>query len=231
MMRSALIGMLLVLPAAIAYSSGSTSAYASAAGKSSTFASAAGKSSTFASGKTAPTPTPTPAPAGTVAKKINTITATISLAGVPASAFDAKTEAGKKVRLAFQKTVAKSFKLCGTSGTAQCTSSDIVIVSVTRRCAADAKVKFYVKTTKPATKADATALNNLLKSNAFTTDLKKQAKADGATALEKVTGVKVVSAPVAGSTTVYVKKDAIAPASVTAGVSLASLVFAALALQ
>merc|ERR1719398_109805 len=222
MMRSALIGMLLVLPAAIAYSSGSTSAYASAAGKSSAYASGTGKT---------PTPTPTPAPAGTVAKKINTITATISLAGVPASAFDAKTEAGKKVRLAFQKTVAKSFKLCGTSGTAQCTSSDIVIVSVTRRRAADAKVEFYVKTTKPATKADATALNNLLKSNAFTTDLKKQAKADGATALEKVTGVKVVSAPVAGSTTVYVKKDAIAPASVTAGVSLASLVFAALALQ
>merc|ERR1719178_5017 len=116
-MRSALIGMLLVLPAAIAYSSGSTSAYASGtAGKSSAYASAAGKSSTFASGKTAPTPTPTPAPAGTVAKKIHTITATISLAGVPASAFDAKTEAGKKVRLAFQKTVAKSFKLCGTSG-------------------------------------------------------------------------------------------------------------------
>merc|ERR1719201_2904453 len=231
MMRSALIGMLLVLPAAIAYSSGSTSAYASAAGKSSTFASAAGKSSTFASGKTAPTPTPTPAPAGTVAKKINTITATISLAGVPASAFDAKTEAGKKVRLAFQKTVAKSFKLCGTSGTAQCTSSDIVIVSVTRRRAADAKVKFYVKTTKPATKADATALSNLLKSNAFTTDLKKQAKADGATALESVKKMTVVSAPVAGTTTVYEKKAAIAPASVTAGVSLASLVFAALALQ
>merc|ERR1719174_280393 len=184
MMRSALIGMLLVLPAAIAYSSGSTSAYASASGK----------------GKT-PTPTPTPAPAGTVAKKINTITATISLAGVPASAFDAKTEAGKKVRLAFQKTVAKSFKLCGTSGTAQCTSSDIVIVSVTRRRAADAKVKFYVKTTKPATKADATALSYLLKSNAFTTDLKKQAKADGATALESVKKVTVVLAPVAGTTT------------------------------
>jgi len=231
-MRSALIGMLLVLPAAIAYSSASTSAYASASGKSvasSAYASKAVASKyASASGKA---PAPAPAPAGTVAKKINTITATISLAGVPASAFDAKTEAGKKVRLAFQKTVAKSFKLCGTSGTAQCTSSDIVIVSVTRRRAADAKVKFYVKTTKPATKADATALNNLLKSNAFTTDLKKQAKADGATALEKVTGVRVVSAPVAGTTTVYVKKDAIAPASVTAGVSLASLVFAALALQ
>merc|ERR1719460_377811 len=233
MMRSALIGMLLVLPAAISYSSASTSAYASASGKSvasSAYASQAVPGSKYASA-TGGAPAPAPAPAGTVAKKINTITATISLAGVPASAFDAKTEAGKKVRLAFQKTVAKSFKLCGTSGTAQCTSSDIVIVSVTRRRAADAKVKFYVKTTKPATKADATALSNLLKSNAFTTDLKKQAKADGATALESVKKVTVVSAPVAGTTTVYVKKDAIAPASVTAGVSLASLVFAALALQ
>merc|ERR1719487_2580596 len=190
-MRSALIGMLLVLPAAIAYSSGS--AYAS--GASSAYASKAYVSAS-ATGKA---PAPAPAPAGTVAKKINTITATISLAGVPASAFDEKTEAGKKVRLAFQKTVAKSFKLCGTSGTAQCTSSDIVIVSVSRR-RADAKVKFYIKTTKPATTAQATSLDTLLKSAQFTTDQKKKA-------------------------------SAVAPASVTAGVSLASLVFAALALQ
>merc|ERR1719439_495966 len=212
-MRSALIGMLLVLPAAIAYSSGS--AYAS--GASSAYASKAYVSAS-ATGKA-----PAPAPAGTVAKKINTITATISLAGVPASAFDASTEAGKKVRLAFQKTVAKSFKLCGTSGTAQCTSSDIVIVSVSRR-RADAKVKFYIKTTKAATTADATKLDTLLKSAAFTTDLKKQATDDGATALTKVTGVTVTSAPVAGTTTVYEKKAAaVAPASVTAGVSLASL--------
>merc|ERR1719311_1116208 len=221
-MRSALIGMLLVLPAAIAYSSGS--AYAS--GASSAYASKAYVSAS-ATGKA---PAPAPAPAGTVAKKINTITATISLAGVPASAFDASTEAGKKVRLAFQKTVAKSFKLCGTSGTAQCTSSDIVIVSVSRR-RADAKVKFYIKTTKAATNADATKLDTLLKSAAFTTDLKKQATDDGATALTKVTGVTVTSAPVAGTTTVYEKKAAVSPASVTAGVSLASLVFAALALQ
>merc|ERR1719235_2547323 len=210
-MRSALIGMLLVLPAAIAYSSGS--AYAS--GASSAYASKAYASAT---GK-APAPAPAPAPAGTVAKKINTITATISLAGVPASAFDKNTEAGKKVRLAFQKTVAKSFKLCGTSGTAQCTSSDIVIVSVSRR-RADAKVKFYIKTTKAATNADATKLDTLLKSAAFTTDLKKQATDDGATALTKVTGVTVTSAPVAGTTTVYEKKAAVSPASVTAGVSL-----------
>merc|ERR1719235_204322 len=222
-MRSALIGMLLVLPAAIAYSSGS--AYAS--GASSAYASKA-YASASATGKA---PAPAPAPAGTVAKKINTITATISLAGVPASAFNKDTEAGKKVRLAFQKTVAKSFKLCGTSGTAQCTSSDVVIVSVSRR-RADAKVKFYIKTTKAATTADATKLDTLLKSAAFTTDLKKQATDDGATALTKVTGVTVTSAPVAGTTTVYEKKaSAVAPASVTAGVSLASLVFAALALQ
>merc|ERR1719387_1470878 len=223
MMRSALIGMLLVLPAAIAYSSGS--AYAS--GASSAYASKA-YASASATGKA---PAPAPAPAGTVAKKINTITATISLAGVPASAFNKDTEAGKKVRLAFQKTVAKSFKLCGTSGTAQCTSSDVVIVSVSRR-RADAKVKFYIKTTKAATTADATKLDTLLKSTAFTTDLKATATKDGATALTKVTGVTVTSAPVAGTTTVYEKKaSAVAPASVTAGVSLASLVFAALALQ
>merc|ERR1719333_1469334 len=221
-MRSALIGMLLVLPAAIAYSSGS--AYAS--GASSAYASKA-YASASATGKA---PAPAPAPAGTVAKKINTITATISLAGVPASAFNKDTEAGKKVRLAFQKTVAKSFKLCGTSGTAQCTSSDVVIVSVSRR-RADAKVKFYIKTTKAATNADATKLDTLLKSAAFTTDLKKQATDDGATALTKVTGVTVTSAPVAGTTTVYEKKAAVSPASVTAGVSLASLVFAALALH
>merc|ERR1719235_1890103 len=210
-MRSALIGMLLVLPAAIAYSSGS--AYAS--GASSAYASKA-YASASATGKA---PAPAPAPAGTVAKKINTITATISLAGVPASAFNKDTEAGKKVRLAFQKTVAKSFKLCGTSGTAQCTSSDVVIVSVSRR-RADAKVKFYIKTTKAATTADATKLDTLLKSAAFTTDLKKQATDDGATALTKVTGVTVTSAPVAGTTTVYEKKAAVSPASVTAGVSL-----------
>merc|ERR1719243_282798 len=207
MMRSALIGMLLVLPAAIAYSSGS--AYAS--GASSAYASKAYVSAS-ATGKA---PAPAPAPAGTVAKKINTITATISLAGVPASAFNKDTEAGKKVRLAFQKTVAKSFKLCGTSGTAQCTSSDVVIVSVSRR-RADAKVKFYIKTTKAATTADATKLDTLLKSTAFTTDLKKQATDDGATALTKVTGVTVTSAPVAGTTTVYEKKAAVSPASVTA---------------
>merc|ERR1719506_560434 len=223
-MRSALIGMLLVLPAAIAYSSGSTSAYASGT---------AGKSSTFASGKTAPTPTPTPAPAGTVAKKIHTIRSTISLAGVPASAFNPNTPAGQKVRLAFRKTIAKGMKVCGLNGNSQCSSDDVTIVSVARR-RAGAKVDFYVKTTSAANaKAGATALETTLKKNGgadFVTTLKAEAKKSGATELEQATGVTVVKAPVAGTTTVYVKKE-ISAASMTAGVSLATLVFAALALQ
>jgi len=96
-------------------------------------------------------------------------------------------------------------------------------------------VDFYVKTTSAANaKAGATTLETTLKKNGgadFVTSLKAEAKAAGATELEQATGVTVVKEPVAGTTTVYEKKAAIAPASVTAGVSLASLVFAALALQ
>jgi len=95
-------------------------------------------------------------------------------------------------------------------------------------------VDFYVKTTSAANaKAGATALETTLKKNGgadFVTTLKAEAKKAGATELEQATGVTVVKAPVAGTTTVYVKKE-ISAASMTAGVSLASLVFAALALQ
>merc|ERR1719197_836347 len=121
MMRSALIGMLLVLPAAIAYSSGSTSAYAS--GKSSAYAS--GKSSTYASASKA-----APSPPGTTT--IQVVKATVTLPGVTAAAFDPNTAAGKKVRLAFQTSVASKLKICG-KGSDQCTSDDVVIVSVSRR--------------------------------------------------------------------------------------------------
>merc|ERR1719171_1692765 len=104
MMRSALIGMLLVLPAAIAYSSGS--AYAS--GASSAYASKA-YASASATGK--PTPAPTPAPAGTTT--IQVVKATVTLPGVTAAAFNPNTAAGKKVRLAFQTSVASKLKICG----------------------------------------------------------------------------------------------------------------------
>merc|ERR1719230_257861 len=226
-MRSALIGMLLVLPAAIAYSSGSTSAYAS--GKSSAYAS--GKSSTYASASKA-----APSPPGTTT--IQVVKATVTLPGVTAAAFDPNTAAGKKVRLAFQTSVASKLKICGKEGNAQCTSDDVVITSVSRR-RSGAKVEFYVKTTSAATaKAGATALNIALTKNGgadFVTQLKADAKKLGATELEKVTGITVTKAPAAGTQTVTKpaasSKTAVAAASVTAGVSLASLAFAALALQ
>jgi len=227
-MRSALIGMLLVLPAAIAYSSGS--AYAS--GASSAYASKA-YASASATGK--PTPAPTPAPAGTTT--IQVVKATVTLPGVTAAAFNANTAAGKKVRLAFQTTVAKALKICG-KGSDQCTSDDVVITGVSRR-RSGAKVEFYVKTTSAANaKAGATKLNTALTANGggdFVTSLKSTAKGLGATELEKVTGITVTKAPAAGTQTITKpaasSKTAVAAASVTAGVSLASLAFAALALQ
>merc|ERR1719506_623666 len=172
MMRSALIGMLLVLPAAIAYSSGSTSAYAS--GSTSAYASKA-----YASASKA-TPSKSAA-AGTVT--IQVVKATITLPGVPASAFNANTEAGKKVRLAFKKSIAKGMKICGLNGNSQCSDADVVITGVSRR-RAGAKVEFYVKTTSAANaKAGATALNTILTKNGggdFVTTLKAEAKAAGA---------------------------------------------------
>merc|ERR1711988_850257 len=136
MMRAALVAMLLVLPAAVAYSSGSS--YAS--GKSSAYASAA---SAYASASKA---APAPSPPGTVT--IQVVKATITLPGVTAASFNANTEAGKKVRLAFQASVAKDLKICG-KGSDQCTSSDVVITGVSRR-RSGAKVEFYVKTASAA---------------------------------------------------------------------------------
>merc|ERR1712196_485458 len=225
MMRAALVAMLLVLPAA-AYSSGSTSAYAS--GKSSAYAS--GASAYASASKAAPSP-----PAGTTTIQVGK--ATITLPGVTAASFNANTAAGKKVRLAFQASVAKDLKICG-KGSDQCTSSDVVITSVSRR-RSGAKVEFYVKTASAtAAKAGATALNTILTKNGgadFVTTLKAEAKKAGATELEKVTGATVTKAPAAGTQTITKpaasSKTAVAAASVTAGVSLASLAFAALALQ
>merc|ERR1712227_788647 len=220
MMRAALVAMLLVLPA-VACSSGSTSAYAS--GKSSAYAS--GASAYASASKAAPSP-----PAGTTT--IQVVKATVTLPGVTAAAFNANTAAGKKVRLAFQTTVAKALKICG-KGSDQCTSDDVVITGVSRR-RSGAKVEFYVKTTSAANaKAGATKLNTALTHNGgadFVTSLKATAKGLGATELEKVTGITVTKAPAAGTVTkagAASSKTAVA-AAVTAGVSLASLAFAAL---
>merc|ERR1712164_141296 len=225
MMRAALVAML-VLPAAVAYSSGSS--YAS--GSTSAYASAA---SAYASASKA---APAPSPPNTVT--IQVVKATITLPGVTAASFNANTEAGKKVRLAFQASIASGLKICGTKGSDQCTSSDVVITDVSRR-RSGAKVEFYVKTASAtAAKSGATALNTILTKNGgadFVTTLKAEAKKAGATELEKVTGVTVTKAPAAGTQTITKpaasSKTAVAAASVTAGVSLASLAFAALVLQ
>merc|ERR1711959_372582 len=169
---------------------------------------------------------------------IEVVKATVTLPGVTAAAFNADTAAGKKVRLAFQTSIASKLKICGKSGSDQCTSDDVVITGVSRR-RSGAKVEFYVKTTSAANaKAGATALNTALTKNGgadFVTQLKADAKKLGATELEKVTGVTVTKAPAAGTQTITKpaasSKTAVAAASVTAGVSLASLAFAALALQ
>jgi len=179
-------------------------------------------------------PRPPPPPGTTT---IQVVKATVTLPGVTAAAFDPNTAAGKKVRLAFQASVAKDLKICG-KGSDQCTSSDVVITGVSRR-RSGAKVEFYVKTASAAAaKSGATALNTILTKNGgadFVTTLKAEAKKAGATELEKVTGVTVTKAPAAGTQTITKtaasSKTAVAAASVTAGVSLASLAFAALALQ
>merc|ERR1712199_14538 len=111
---------LVILPAAIA----SSSAYSSASDSSSSYASAATSSSV-----------------GT----IQVVKASLKLPGVTVAAFDKSTDSGKKLRTAFKAAVALGLKICGTSGTAQCSGTDVVITGVSRR-RSDATVAFYVKT-------------------------------------------------------------------------------------
>merc|ERR1712232_577235 len=127
---------------------------------------------------TPPTASPTPAPVAT--KSINVVKATLKLPGVTAAAFDANTDSGKKLREAFKSTVAMGLQICGTSGTANCTSSDVVITSVSRR-RAEATVAFYVKTTSSAAAANgATALKSYVSTgNTFVNNLKSEAQKQG----------------------------------------------------
>jgi hypothetical protein len=108
-------------------------------------------------------------------------------------------------------------KVCGLNGNSQCSSDDVVIVSVTRRRRTGATVDFYVKTSSAANaQAGATSLNTMLKANGggdFVTSLKTTAKAEGATELEQATGITVKVAPVAGTSNV--------PTPVVAGVGRA----------
>merc|ERR1712226_306734 len=156
---------LVMLPAAIAYSSGSSSTYAS--GSSAAYTSAAAASSAAAPAQ----------------KTIQVVKATLKLPGVSASAFDETTPEGKKLRTAFKNSVALGLKICGTSGTSQCSGTDVVITGVTRR-RGDATVSFYVKTaSKTAASSGATALSNYVsQGTTFVDNLKKEAAAQGVTA-------------------------------------------------
>merc|ERR1711977_452622 len=202
---------------------------------------ASGYSSGFASGSSyasgssaAPTPTPTPTatptasptPAPPGKKVIHIVKSKITLAGVSAAAFDKTTAAGQKVRQAFKATVAASLSICGSAGTSQCTHTDVVIVSVSRRRRAGATVDFYVKTSSSTSPSSGAAtLNTFLNkagANGFTEKLKAEATKQGATELAKVTGTTVVVAPT--GTTSTVPTPAVAAATATAAVTIASFV-------
>merc|ERR1711998_113536 len=158
-MRAICLIALVLLPAAVAYSSASGSASAAASTAASTSAAASGQ------------------------KTIQVVKASLKLPGVAVSAFDATTQAGQKLRTAFKNSVALGLKICGTSGTAQCTGTDVVITGVSRR-RADATVEFYVKTASTTSASNgATALSNYVKQGTtFVDNLKKEAAAQGVTA-------------------------------------------------
>merc|ERR1712216_41378 len=174
---------LVILPAAIAYSSGSTSTFAS--GSSSAYASAATSSSVKQ-------------------VTIQVVKASLKLPGVSAAAFDETTESGKKLRAAFKNSVALGLKICGTSGTAQCSGTDVVITSVSRR-RGDATVSFYVKTaSKTVASNGATALTSYVQTGTtFVDNLKKEAKAQGVdAAVANVQTPVLTVAPKAGTQSV-----------------------------
>merc|ERR1712054_449878 len=152
-------------------------------------------SSSYGSATPTPTPTPTasPTPAGSSsANIINVVKATLKLPGVTAAAFDATTQAGLKLREAFKSTVAMGLFICGPSGTANCTSSDVVITSVSRR-RADATVAFYVKTSSSAaaTSGAATLTKYVQTGTTFVDNLKSEAQKQGVSS-----AVKDVKTPV-----------------------------------
>merc|ERR1712216_24966 len=147
------------------YASGSSAAYTSA--KASAKAPAGASSSAAAPAQ----------------KTIQVVKATLKLPGVSASAFNPNTAEGQKLRTAFKNSVALGLKICGTSGTSQCSGTDVVITQVTRR-RGDATVEFYVKTaSKTAASSGATALSNYVsQGTTFVDNLKKEAAAQGVTA-------------------------------------------------
>merc|ERR1711937_1089661 len=194
-MRAICLIALVLLPAAVAYSSGSSSTYAS--GSSAAYTSAKASASAKA-------PAASSSAAAPAQKAIQVVKATLKLPGVSASAFNPNTAEGQKLRTAFKNSVALGLKICGTSGTAQCSGTDVVITSVSRR-RGDATVEFYVKTASAAAASSgATALTSYVQTGTtFVENLKKEAADQGvSTAVANVKTPVFTVAPKAGTKTV-----------------------------
>merc|ERR1711988_1705856 len=185
-----------------------------------------GSDSAYSSGSTyTSASTPTPTPATTTTKHV--VESTLTLVGVPASAFSGPNSTA--VKTAFKSAVASGLQICGSTGTSQCTASDVVITSVTRRRGSNAKVTFQVTTTKAAATAGATALKTYLEkkgAGGFTESLKAEAaKAGGAAALQKVTSVTGIS------TKATTKSTAVSSSTKTAMVSGTALAMSVMAVM
>jgi len=204
-MRAICLFALVLLPAAMAYSSASSSATPASSSSTPAPTPAAASSSAAASASGSPTPASSYGSASTSGAyssasgsntassgsntasstaqvTYNVVKAALKFPGVSPSAFSATTTAGKALRAAFKSSVAKGLKICGTDGKSQCTSTDVVIESVSRR-RADATVKFYVKTQSATAAAGATSLNTYVTSGtggtSFIDILKAEAKTGG----------------------------------------------------
>merc|ERR1711861_41647 len=122
--------------------------------------------SSFSSGYNSAASTPTPAPTPAAAKATYKITASVKLAGITKAQFTTAAQTSFKEVVA-----ANTGSICGTSGTAVCTSADVTIISFSRRSGLTVKFEIGVH------------------SSAYATALKAKPGLSG------VTGVTVVSAP------------------------------------
>jgi len=139
--------------------------------------------SSFSSGYNSAASTPTPAPTPAAAKATYKITASVKLAGITKAQFTTAAQTSFKEVVA-----ANTGSICGTSGTAVCTSADVTIISFSRRSGLTVKFEIGVHSSAKAT-AGAATLTSYVSSPAFATALKAKPGLSG------VTGVTVVSAP------------------------------------
>lgn len=126
----------------------------------------------------------------TAATSTYAVKSTVSLEGITAAQFDAAAQN------AFKEVIAGYLTICGTTGTTQCTSSDVTIVSSSRR---DVSVQYQVPTTSQAIAAEgANALSAAVVTNAA--KFKDALVAKGGN-LASVTGSTTTTVPAVDTTT------------------------------